>query len=149
MIFSWVTSFTKNFVISGLKITQIFRSGCDCTSTSSARSPQADVTISVYGEVSIDTVLTPSPVPLLLAAPLVIHVKGWESIDVVELSYPPDSLWNPVAIPAHLATVHFVILRRFPFYLCLRFLLIHTTGFTVTPHSPCHFILLLDFPCWS
>ena len=52
----------------------------------------------------------PSPVPLLLAAPLVIHEKSWRVL--VEHHYPPDSLWDSVAIPAPLATVHFVILRR-------------------------------------
>ena len=77
----------------------------------------------------------PSPVPLWLAALLVNYEKSWESIDVVEHSYPPDSLCNLVAIPAHVATVHFVILRRLHFYLCFRFLLIHATGFTVTLHS--------------
>ena len=75
------------------------------------------------------------PVPLLLEAPLVIHEKSWESIDVVEHSYPPVSPWNLVAIPANLARVHFVILRRLHFSLCFRFLLIHATGFSVTPHS--------------
>ena len=34
---------------------------------------------------------------------------------MVEHSYPPDSLCNLVAIPAHVATVHFVILRRLHF----------------------------------
>ena len=77
----------------------------------------------------------PNPVPLLLAAPLEVHEKSWERIDVVEHSKTPDSLGNPVAIPAHLALVHFVILRRLHFYLCFRFVLIHATGFSVTPHS--------------
>ena len=52
---------------------------------------QADVTISVFREVSNRCCAYPSLVPLLLAAPLVIHEKRWESIDVVEHSYPPDS----------------------------------------------------------
>ena len=73
----------------------------------------------------MDTVLAPTWYPLLLAAPLVIHEKSWETIDVAEHSYPPDSPSNHVAIPANLAIVHDVILRRLRFYLCFRFLLIH------------------------
>ena len=65
-------------------------------------------------------------VPLLLAAPKVIHEKSWRSIDVVEHSYPPDSPWNPAVVPGHLATHHSVILRRH-FYLGFRFLLICAT----------------------
>ena len=60
MIESRFTSFTKNFVICCHQVTKFFRFGHDCTNTSSARSPctfrpQADVTISVFREVSIDT----------------------------------------------------------------------------------------------
>ena len=77
---------------SAVEITTLFRFGHDCTSASSARSPcnfrpQTDITISVFREVSIDTMLTPGLVPLLLAAPPAIHEKSWESIDVVEHSY--------------------------------------------------------------
>ena len=70
-----------------------FRFGQDCTSTSSARCPcnlrpQADVTISVFRGSEYRYYACPDPVPLLLAAPLVIHEKSCESIDVVER---PDS----------------------------------------------------------
>ena len=89
--------FTRIFVFRCDQVSKMIRSGHDCASTSSARSPcnfssQADVTTTVLREVRKDTVLNPSLVPLLLAAPLVIHEKSWESIDVVEHSYPPDSL---------------------------------------------------------
>ena len=78
-------------------------------------------------------------VPLLLAAPLVIHEKSWESIDVLERSYP-----------AHLATHHSAIPRRH-FSLDLGYLLVHATTFLVlmSPRSPFHFFLLLEFPCLS
>ena len=46
---------------------------------------------------------------------IVIHEMTWECLDVVEHSYPPDSHRNPGASRAHLATVHFVILRRLHF----------------------------------
>ena len=62
MIVSRSTSFTENFVICCYQITKISRSGHDCTSAPSARSPrnfvsQAD-TISVLPEVSKDTMLS-------------------------------------------------------------------------------------------
>ena len=53
---------TEDFVICGYQVTKIFRSGHDCTSTSSARSPRL-------------------PEPLLLATPLVIHEKNWQCLD--------------------------------------------------------------------
>ena len=61
-----------------------------------------------------------------------------------EHSDPPDSPWNPVAIPENLAIVHFVIRRRLlHFYLCFRFLLIHATGFPgLLTHN------FTSFCCW-
>ena len=63
MIVSRFNFYTKNFVIRSNQVTKIFRSGHDCTSTSSARSPcyfrlQADITIWVLRKVRVDTVLT-------------------------------------------------------------------------------------------
>ena len=57
------TSFTESFVIRSDQVSNMFRSGHDCTSTSSARSPcyfrlQADFTIWVLRNVRIHTVLT-------------------------------------------------------------------------------------------
>ena len=88
MIVSRFTSFTENFVICCYQVTNMSRSGHDCTSTPSARSPryfrlQADIAIWVLREVTVDTVLTlPNPVPPLLATPLVIHEKNWTCLDV-------------------------------------------------------------------
>ena len=53
----------RTFVIRCDQVTKMFRSGHDCTNTSSARSPyyfrlQADITIWVLREVSADTMLT-------------------------------------------------------------------------------------------
>ena len=55
--------FTKNFLICSNQISEMFRSGHDCTSTSSARNPryfrlQADVAIWVLRKVRVDTMLT-------------------------------------------------------------------------------------------
>ena len=86
MIVTRFTSFTENFVIRRYQVTKIFRSGHDCTSTSSARSPRhfrllADLAIWVLRNVRVETMLTPSPVPLLLATPLVIGEKNWQCLD--------------------------------------------------------------------
>ena len=58
--------FTKNFLICSNQISEMFRSGHDCTSTSSARNPryfrlQADVAIWVLREVNVDTQCLPEP----------------------------------------------------------------------------------------
>ena len=63
MIVPRFTFFTENFVIRCDQVTKIFRSGHDCTSTSSARSPRyfhlrADIAIWVLRKVRVDTVLT-------------------------------------------------------------------------------------------
>ena len=52
----------ENFVIRCYQVTEIFRSGHDCTSTSSARRNcyfrhQADIAVWVFREVRVDTVL--------------------------------------------------------------------------------------------
>ena len=67
MIVTRLTFFTENFVICGYQVTKNFRSGHDCTSTSSARSPryfrlEADIAIWVLRKVRVDTMLTPEPV---------------------------------------------------------------------------------------
>ena len=63
MIVARFTSFTENFVIRCNQVTKSFRSGHDCTRTSSARSPryfrlQTDITIWVLRKVRVDTMLT-------------------------------------------------------------------------------------------
>ena len=77
MIVPRFTFFTENCVIRCNQVTKMFRSGHDCTSTSSAKSPcyfrrQADITIWVLRKVRIYTAY-PNPVPLLLGAPLEVH----------------------------------------------------------------------------
>ena len=62
MIVPRFTFSTRNFVICSNQVTTLFRSGHDCTSTSSARSPryfclQADIAIWVFREVRVDTML--------------------------------------------------------------------------------------------
>ena len=63
VIVSRFTTFTDNFVIGCNQIIKIFCTRFDSTNTSSARSPcdfgsLADLTISVFWELSINTVLT-------------------------------------------------------------------------------------------
>ena len=65
MIVSRFTTFTKNFVIGCNQINKIFCTKYDCANASSARGPcysgpLADLEISVFREVSINTVLTPN-----------------------------------------------------------------------------------------
>ena len=83
-------------MVSRYEVTKLFCSKYCFVCASSARSPcnlgsEAYFTIclseSEYGYCAY-----PDPVPLLLAVPFVIREKSWESIDVVEHSYPPDSL---------------------------------------------------------
>ena len=104
MIVAGLTFFTKNFVIRGYQITENFRLGHDCTSTSFARSPCYFLSSSRCHNFGLSRsekryCAYLDPVPLLLAAPLVIHEESWESVDAVEHSYAPDSLWNLEAIP--------------------------------------------------
>ena len=68
MIVSRFTTFTENFVI------------CHCTSTSSARCPCSGR--------ECKRCAYPSPVPLLLATPLVIHEKNWKCLDPQAQGFP-------------------------------------------------------------
>ena len=96
----------------------------------------------------------PSPVPLLLATPLVTHEKNWKCLDIQAQGFSvalkdqfhrPNFLWTPAASPASHATDRFVLLRFLHFY--FRFLLIHAPSFPVTPHSYFHFFRVLGFRC--
>ena len=74
MIVSRFTLFTEKIVIHCNQVTNMFRSGHDCTSTSSARRPcyfrlQTKITIWVLRKVRIYTAY-PNLVPLLFDAPL-------------------------------------------------------------------------------
>ena len=66
----------------------------------------------------------PSPVPLLLATPLVIHEKNWKCLDPQAQGFPvalkeyfrrPNSLWTPAANPAIHVKYRFVLLRLLHF----------------------------------
>ena len=97
MIVSRFTSFASNFVI---RSHQFFRSGLDCTSAFSARSPcnlgsQADIAISVIWE----------------AALKVIHEKNWKRLGVLKHIHLPDRGCTPVATLADHAT-SFLVLPR-------------------------------------
>ena len=155
MIVPRLTFFTMNFVIRGYQVTKIFRSGHDRTSTSSARSPyyfrlQADV---LSGS-ECRYCACPSPVPLLLAPPLVIHEKNWKCPDpqapgflvaLQEHFHQPKFLCTPVGSPAVHAIDRHVLLRVLHFYLCFWFLLVSAAGFPVIPHSFFHFFLDTGF----
>ena len=76
----------------------------------------------------------PNPVPLFLAAPLVIHEKNWKYLDPQAQGFPkalkdyfhqPHFLWNPAASPAIHAIYRFVLLRVLHFYLCFRVLWVY------------------------
>ena len=95
----------------------------------------------------------PNPVPLLLAAPLVIHEKNWKCLDiqaqgwhVVLLKYfhRPNFLWTPAASPASQAILRLVLLCVL-LYFWFRFLLVYASGFSVALHSYFHFFLVLEF----
>ena len=108
--------FHENFVICSNQVTKIFRSGHDCTSTSSARSPRYFCL-------------------LLLATPLVIQfLRGSKG-----LLSSTNFLWTPAAGPASHAIDRFVLLRNLDFYFCFWFLSVCAAGFTVAPHSYFHF----------
>ena len=88
----WI--FVSNFSVTYHKSPKMFRSGHDCTSTSSARSPcnfgsEADIAISALRQVGKGAALT--PIPLLLAALKVIHEKNWRRFGVLEHFHLPDS----------------------------------------------------------
>ena len=94
----------------------------------------------------------PNPVPLLLAAPLVIHEKNWKCLDIqaqgwhvalLKYFHRPNFLWTPAVSPASQAIDRFVVLRRLHFY--LQFLLVLATGFPVTLNSYFHFFTVAGF----
>ena len=66
-----------------IKSPKFFRSGHDCTSTSSTRSPRyfrlhADITSCVLRKVRVGTMLTDPRFHFLLATPSAIHEKNWK-----------------------------------------------------------------------
>ena len=95
MIVPRFTFFTENFVICCDQVTKMFRSGHDCTRTSSARShgnfgSQAEIEIWVRWKVRKRCYAY--TIPLLLAALKVVHEKNWKHLGVQEHFHLPDCL---------------------------------------------------------
>ena len=95
MIVSIFTTFTENFVICCYQVTKIFSTRYGSANASSARGPcnfgpLADLAISVFREMSINTVLT----QILTSrgwALKIVHEQNWRvSLCVQELFHPPD-----------------------------------------------------------
>ena len=129
---------------------KMFRSGYDCTSTSPARSP-------CYFRLQADNryFACPSPVPLLLATPLVLHQRNWKCLDPSAQGFsvaPKDffhqtiSPWLPAVNQAIHAKNLFVLLIHH-FYFCFRFLSFHAAGLPEALHLYLHFFRVLDFRC--
>ena len=83
MIVPRFTFFTENFVIRCDQVTNMFRSGHDCTNASSARGPcyfglQAYFTILDPSESAFIHCAYPNPVPRMLAATLEVHETNWK-----------------------------------------------------------------------
>ena len=132
----------------------MFRSGHDCTSASSAKSPryfrlQADITIWVLRSVCFFTAC-PNQVPLFLATPLEVHEMTWKCLPRGSkglLSSTKISL-NSCRESGNSCNRSLVLLRILHLYFCFRSLLFYVAGFPVAPHSYFHvFFLLRDFPC--
>ena len=80
MIVPRFTFFTENFVMDSYQVTKMFRSAHDCTSTTSARSPNEFSSSSRNhylgpSESAYVHCACPSPVPLLLAAPIAKRIE--------------------------------------------------------------------------
>ena len=92
MIVPRFTFFTENFVIRCYQVTKMFRSGNDCTSTSSARRPLLFSSSSRChnlgpSESAFLHCAYPNPVPLLLAAPVEVHEITWKCLDFLALGF--------------------------------------------------------------
>ena len=161
MIAPGFTFFTKNSVFRCNQATKTFRSGHDCTSTSSARSPcyfrlQADITIWVLRKMRIYTVLTRTQFHFCSR----LHWKFTRWLGRVLTSllwvspklcwstfHQTNYLWILVANPAIHAMYLFVFLLIHHFYFCFRFLWIQAAGLPEALHSYFHIFLVLDFRC--
>ena len=85
--------------------------------------PLVDLAISVFREVSINTVFYPNPHFSQAWAPKMVHEKNWRvSLCVQELYHPQDFLWALAAIPVCRNGMGLTFLGRDPhFYLVLGF----------------------------
>ena len=95
MIVSRFTTFTENFVVCCYQVTKIFCTTYGSTNASSARGPcnfvpMTDLAISVFREVSINTVFAQVLTSLTCG---LLHEKNWRvSLCVQELFHPQDFL---------------------------------------------------------
>ena len=99
MIVSRFTTFTENFVICCYQVTKIFCTRYGSAIASSARGPcnfgpLTDLAISVFREMSINTVLTQILTSLGMWALKILHEKNWRvSLSVFRnLHHPPNFL---------------------------------------------------------
>ena len=128
MIVSRFNFFTENFVLRCDQITKMFRSGHDC----SARLLQETLVLfscsSRYhnlarSESAYLHCAYPNPVPLLLAAPLEVHVMSWKCLEFLALGFPKALLkyfhqTNSFCIPVANQAIHAIYLctsSRSPF----------------------------------
>ena len=154
MIVPRLTVFTKNLLICSNQVTKMFRSGHDCTSTSSARSPcyfrlQADITIWVLRTVLLHTVLTRTQFHFWrwLGSVLTFLTLGFSKA-LLKYNHQPNSSWIRVANHAIHAIYLVVLLLILHFYYCFRFLWIHAAaGLTEALHSYFQFFLVPDLRC--
>ena len=162
MIVPRLTVFTKNLLICSNQVTKMFRSGRDCTSTSSARSPcdfrlQADITIWVLRTVLLYTVLTRTQFHFCsrlhwnfmrwLGSVLTFLALGFPKA-LLKYFHQPNSSWIRVANHA-IHAIYLVVLLLIPhFCYCFRFLWIHAAaGLPEALHSYFQFFLVLDLRC--
>ena len=162
MIVPRFTSFTQNFVICSNQVTNMFRSGHDCTSTSSARSHCYFWSSSVFhnvgpSESACRHFAHPNPVPLLLAAPLEVHEMACKYLDLsLGAGFPigPKGLFSSTRISLNSCSqsgnscdISLCTSSDSTFFFCFRFLWFHAAGFPEALHSYFHFFLVLDFQC--
>ena len=128
MIVSRFTTFTVNFVICCYLIAKDFCTRYGSAFASSARGPctfgpLTDLAISVFREVSINTVFTKNAHFSEAWAPEMVHKKNWlVSLFVQEPHHPRDFLWILAAIPAWRNLTSLSVLKRgLRFYLFLEF----------------------------
>ena len=152
MIVSRFTTFTENFVICCYRVTKIFQHGGTASPWRILHGalvmfgPFTDLAISVFWEMSTNTVLTPNPHVSRMWALKKLHEKNWRvSLCVLELCHPRDFLWILAAVPENQKTTgRSVPYRGFRFYLVLDFWLAWSTGRPVLFVQHVHLTQVLD-----
>ena len=105
VIGSRFTTFTENLVICCYQVNKIYSSRYGFAIASSAWCPRnfgpfTDLAISVFREMSINTVSTPNPHVSFRLALKRLHEMNWrERLPVMEFHHPPNSPWILAAIP--------------------------------------------------